>query len=285
MSPAGSGSGAPASGGVALDDPPRPLWHHPAFGWTLCAGAALAALLYAGWNEVSGALFELELSVAALLPQHAIAGSAWFLLPLVGFAGGALASLSPCILPLVPLNAAYIGATGATGARAVGLSARFVLGAAAALTLLGIAGDFAGWLLIDQRGPVLIGAGLLMAYLGLASIEAVSLPGVGRAPGGSRRLGPMGAGAAFALITTPCASPLLAAVLAAASAQSVPGLTAASMAGFALGYTLLVFVAGAFGGELVRRLRGRAFAAPRAAAAALLIVAGAGFAAAGVAWF
>jgi cytochrome c-type biogenesis protein len=103
--------------------------------------------------------------------------------------------------------------------------------------------------------------------------------------GGERRLGPVAAGAAFSLVTTPCASPLLAAVLAAAGSQGVPGLGVVSMLGFALGYTLLVFLAGAFGGEMVARLRGASVEAPRAAAAAQLLTAGTGFALVGVLWF
>ena len=69
------------------------------------------------------------------------------------------------------------------------------------------------------------------------------------------------------------------------AAQGLPGLTALSMLGFALGYTALVFVAGVFGGELMQRVRGRSFEAPRAAAAALLVVAGVGFGVVGIAWF
>ena len=67
----------------------------------------------------------------------------------------------------------------------------------------------------------------------------------------------MKTGAAFSLVTTPCASPLLGAVLAAAAARGVRGLSVATMLGFALGYTTLVFAAGAFGGSLVGRLRRR----------------------------
>ena len=63
------------------------------------------------------------------------------------------------------------------------------------------------------------------------------------------------------------------------------GATVASMIGFALGYTALVFLAGVFGGAVVARVRERSFEAPRAAAAALLLVAGLGFAATGIAWF
>ena len=106
-----------------------------------------------------------------------------------------------------------------------------------------------------------------------------------RSPDLPRRLGPFAAGAAFSLVTTPCASPLVGGVLAASSAQSVPGLAVVSMGAFAVGYTALVFAGGVFGGNLVRRLRQLSFDAPRAAAAALLLLLGFAFTATGVAWF
>ena len=128
-------------------------------------------------------------------------------IPLVGVGCGLLASFSPCILPLVPLNIAAIGAADATGWRAAALSARFVLGAAASLAVLGLFGDLAGVLLIEQRGPVLLAAGIAMLALRLAALELVPVPFAGRSAGAGRRLGPVAAGAAFSLVTTPCASP------------------------------------------------------------------------------
>lgn len=259
-------------------------WRHPAFLGTLAAAAAAGVAIALGWEAVAARLTSFELALAGLLPESWLEGASWLVLPALGLGAGLLASVSPCVLPLVPLNAAFIGAADASGWRAASLSARFVLGAALALAVLGLAADAAGFLLIEQRGPVLIGAGLLMLYLGLAALELAPVPFAGRTAGGTA-LGPVAAGAAFSLVTTPCASPLLGAVLAAAAAQQVPGLAAVSMLGFALGYTALVFVAGVFGGAAVRRLRQRSFEAPRAAAAALLLVAGTGFALAGVAWF
>lgn len=273
------------SGAAEATGGPAPLWRHAAFRRTLVAVGAAALLAPLWWGPVSRALFQVEFAVAGLLPRATIAGAAWFLLPVVGLGAGLLASLSPCVLPLVPLNVAYIGAADASGGRAIALSARFVLGAALALSVLGLAGDLTGFLLVEQRGPVLIVVGLALVYFGLAALEVVPVPFAGRAVGGERRLGPVAAGAAFSLVTTPCASPLLAAVLAAAGSQGVPGLGVVSMLGFALGYTLLVFLAGAFGGELVARLRRASFEAPRAAAAALLLTAGAGFTLVGVLWF
>ncbi len=264
---------------------PSPLWRHPAFLWPLALTgvAVLAAPLW--WTPLSAVLFDLEFAIAGLLPQESIAGAAWFLIPLIGLGCGLLASVSPCILPLVPLNIAAIGAADATGWRAASLSGRFVVGAALALMLLGVAGDLAGFLLIEQRGPVLILAGVTLLYFGLVALEVVPVPFAGRSAGAGRRLGPVAAGAAFSLVTTPCASPFVGAVLAASSAQGIPGLAVASMGGFALGYTALVFAGGVFGGGLVRRLRGRSLEAPRAAAAALLLVMGLAFAATGVAWY
>ena len=267
-----------------IPEPPR-LWRHPAFGWTLLLAAFLAVTSPVWWGAVAPRLLDLELAIASWLPAERVEASAWFMLPLVGLGAGLLASLSPCILPLVPIQVASIGAAEARGRRAVGLSARFVLGAALVLSVLGLAGDLAGFLLIEQRGPVLLIAGVLLAYLGLATLELAPVPAVAAGLGAGRRLGPVAAGAAFALVTTPCASPLVAAVLTASSAAGVPGLAIVSMATFALGYTAIVFLAGVLGGNLVAGLRRRSFDAPRAASGALLLVVGAGFAASGIAWF
>lgn len=122
-----------------------------------------------------------------------------------------------------------------------------------------------------------------MIYFALATLELAPIPFAGRSLGAGARLGPVAAGAAFSLVTTPCASPLIGAVLAASGAQSVPGLAVASMVGFAIGYTALVFVAGVFGGTLVSKLRRRS--SPRVASAALLLVVGAAFSVSGLAWF
>jgi cytochrome c-type biogenesis protein len=265
---------------------PEPLWTHRAFIGTL-VGAAAAGLTSAWWwKPVSGWLTTFEFALAGILGTEIASRAHWFLLPPIGFASGLLASLSPCVLPLVPLQLAYLGATDTVDRRqAASVAVRFVLGAAAALSVLGLAGDLSGWILVAQRGPTLIALGAMTLYLGFAFLELAPLPGAGRAPGGVRRLGPFGAGAAFSLATTPCASPLLGAVLASATAAALPGLTVVSMVAFALGYTALVLLAGIVGGGLLVGLRGRSFAAPRAVGAALLLAAGLALVVGGARWF
>lgn len=162
---------------------------------------------------------------------------------------------------------------------------RSKIGAPLTLSVLGLFGELAGFVLVEQRGPMLLIVGIALVYFGLVVLEVAPHLFRGSGVTGGSRLGPVGAGAAFSLVTTPCASPLLAAVLAAAAAQSVPGLSVATMACFSLGYTLLVFLAGVFGGKLVGFSRRIPLAAPRAAAAALLVVSGLAFAATGATWF
>jgi cytochrome c-type biogenesis protein len=270
---------------VAESLPQTALWRHSAFRWPLAAAALAAAGAPLWWAPLSSLLVDAEFAAARLVDASRLGEAAWFLLPAVGFGCGLLASFSPCVLPLVPLNLATIGAAGASGRRAVSLSARFVLGSALALAALGLLGDVAGFLLIEQRGPVLIVAGLGMLAFGLVALEAIPAPFAGRTFGSGRALGPVGAGAAFSLVTSPCASPLVGGVLTAATATGVPGLPVLSMVGFALGYTALVFLAGVFGGSLLQRLPRTALMAPRAAAAALLLVCGVAFTALGIAWF
>lgn len=270
---------------VDFPSPPRPLWRHPAFAWTTALMFVAGAFVFAGWGTLAAELTRFELALAGLLPAGAFEQAGVLALPLLAFGAGLLASLSPCVLPLVPLNLALIGAAGARGRAAVSLSSRFVLGAALALAALGLLTDAAGWLFIEQRGPVLIAAGFAMVLLAAMAVELVPFPLAGRAIGSGRRLGPVAAGAAFSVVTTPCASPLVGGILAAAAAQALPGLGVVSMIAFSLGYTALVFTAGVFGGDAVGRLRTGSLDAPRAVAAAVLLVAGLGFAAQGALWF
>lgn len=263
----------------------EPLWRHPLFRWVLTVFAVVGLGATFWWSSLEIVLHDAEFLAARAFDTVPIGGISFVLLPLVGFAGGVLASFSPCILPLVPLNIAYVGAHEATGWRSLSLSLRFVAGAAVVLSLLGIFGDVAGLLLVEHRGSMLLVVGLALIYFGLIVVEAVPDLFGGRGLNFRRRLGPFGAGATFSMVTTPCSSPILGAVLAAAAARSVPGLGVATMISFSFGYTLLVFLGGLFGGGLVAWASRLQLAAPRAAAAALLVAAGITLVLTGVSWF
>ncbi len=250
---------------------------------TLLVGLAILAVFPLWWPPFERALSGVEQALTGLLPLDLVAGARWVALPAIGLLGGLLASISPCVLPLVPLNAAYIGAAGVPAARVASVSARFVLGAVLALSVLGLFADLAGAVFIEYRGPLRIAVGGVLVLLGAIEAELLPAPRL-PVPGGARRLGPVAAGAAFALLTTPCASPVLFAVLTAAGAQGVPGLSAVTMAAFAVGYTALVFAAGLVGGRATAGFR-RHSPSVQSISAAVLMVAGLGFAASGMLWF
>lgn len=169
------------------------------------------------------------------------------LLPLA-FLGGLIASVSPCILALLPVNLSYIGTLKIKSRwDAFSKAGLFVLGAVTILSLFGLVSSFAGAVMIDYRGYINIVVGIIMTVMGLWLMGIVKLP----LPSLNIDLpvaGPYGVGLTFALVSSPCASPVLFAVLAAAAATGSQVLGTLTMVSYALGYTMLIFLASLFTG-------------------------------------
>jgi cytochrome c-type biogenesis protein len=169
------------------------------------------------------------------------------LLPLA-FIGGVLASISPCILALLPVNLSYIGTLNIRNRRDAFIKASlFVLGAVTILSLFGLVSSFAGAVMVEYRGYINVVVGLIMALMGLWLMGVVKLP----LPEMNLNLpqtGSYGVGLTFALVSSPCASPVLFAVLAAAAATGSQVLGTLTMISYALGYTILIFLASLFAG-------------------------------------
>ncbi|MGK7951264.1 MAG: cytochrome c biogenesis protein CcdA [Xenococcaceae cyanobacterium] len=169
------------------------------------------------------------------------------LLPLA-FIGGIIASISPCILALLPVNLSYIGTLNIKSRwDAFTKAGLFVLGAVTILSLFGLVSSFAGAVMVDYRGYINVVVGTIMVVMGLWLIGVVKLP----LPGIDLNLpqaGPYGVGLTFALVSSPCASPVLFGVLAAAAATGSQILGTLTMVSYALGYTILIFLASLFTG-------------------------------------
>ncbi|MDJ0508513.1 MAG: cytochrome c biogenesis protein CcdA [Crocosphaera sp.] len=169
------------------------------------------------------------------------------LLPLA-FIGGLLASVSPCILALLPVNLSYIGTLKIESQRdAFTKAGLFVLGAVTILSLFGLVSSFAGLVMVEYRGYINIAVGLIMAVMGLWLIGVVQIP-LPQTNINLPQAGPYGVGLTFALVSSPCASPVLFAVLAAAAATGSQILGTLTMVSYALGYTMLIFLASLFTG-------------------------------------
>lgn len=164
------------------------------------------------------------------------------LMPLA-FIGGLIASISPCILAMLPLNLSYIGTRNITSRKDAFIKAgMFVLGNVIILSLFGLVSSFAGLVIVEYRGHinVVVGAIILIMGLGLLGLIKIPLPQIN--VGGSN-FGPFGVGLTYALVSSPCASPVLFAVLAASAASGSQVLSVLTMVSYALGYTIIIFLA------------------------------------------
>lgn len=172
----------------------------------------------------------------------------------LAFFGGLLASFSPCILALLPVNLSYIGTLEVSSRRqALGKASLFVLGTVIVLSLFGLASGFATAVIVDFKGYVHLAIGAVILVMGLGFAGLIHLP----LPQTQINLpvpGPLGVGMTFALVSSPCASPVLFAVLAAAATTGSQALSVLTMVFYALGYTAVIFLASLFTG-LIKQSR------------------------------
>jgi cytochrome c-type biogenesis protein len=193
----------------------------------------------------------------------------------VAFAGGLVASVSPCILGMLPVNLSYIGAAKLTSrTAAIRVAGTFVLGVIVVNIALGFASSLFFALFVAYRAPLNIGIGLLMVVMGLwlVGIIRLSVPQIAtRIPTGA---GSFVVGLIFALIASPCASPVLIVILGAVSLAGSPLRAIGAMTLYAVGYTLILFLASVFAGIATasRRLLAHSELISRLAAAALVII-------------
>jgi len=210
-------------------------------------------------------------TIASHLGPASLAG--WRLYA-VAFIGGLAASLSPCILGMLPVNLAFIGAAGTSSrARAAVIAGAFVGGVAVVNIALGLVASLFFAVIIEYRSLVNIGVGAITVLMGLWMAGFIRLPTpqfMRAMPTGS---GPFVAGLVFALVASPCASPVLVTVLGVATQDGSTIRAIIAMTSYTVGYTLVLFAASLSAGVLLtsRRLLGYGATITRVAATALVI--------------
>ena len=200
------------------------------------------------------------------------------------FAAGVVSSASPCALATVPLVVGYVGGhAGDSKPRAFFYSLAFVLGLAITFTALGAAAALLGQLLGNIGGPWFIVLGLLAAAMGLHLLGWLPL----RMPGGlnwqPKVAGPVGAfllGAVFGIVSSPCATPVLVALLGLVATQGEVAYGVSLLFVYALGHCVLMLAAGSFTGLVSAWAQSRgmmAFSARLKQGLGLLLIAAGGY--------
>ncbi len=170
----------------------------------------------------------------------------------VSFGFGILASLTPCVFPMVPITVSIFGATSGSRKKGMALSGVFVLGIATLFTIIGVASAATG----AMMGAALANKWVVVAIAGIFTALAASMFGafeMALPSGLNNKLSTVGGGGfagafvlglVMALVAAPCTGPFLTGmVLWIASTKSlVTG--ALTMFTFALGLGVPFFIAG-----------------------------------------
>lgn len=171
-----------------------------------------------------------------------------WLAPLLAFVAGMLTSFMPCSLAGIPLVIGYVGGTGFNNTkRAFLLSMTFVLGNAITFTVLGVLAVLAGRLIGNFSSWWFIFLGVLMVLMALQTwgvFEFIPSSSLARFSKKTGYLGALLAGVLGGAFSSPCATPVLVALIAivAGGANLAWGILLLFL--YSLGHGVLAVIAG-----------------------------------------
>lgn len=168
------------------------------------------------------------------------------------FAAGVVSSASPCAMATVPLVVGYVGGgVGSDRRRAFFYSLAFVIGLSTTFTALGVAAALLGQLMGRVGGPWYLALGLLAMAMGLHLMGWLPLrlpSGLSWRPKASGAWGALLLGAVFGIVSSPCATPVLVALLGLVASQGEVAYGISLLFVYALGHCMLMLAAGTFTG-------------------------------------
>jgi len=164
------------------------------------------------------------------------------------FLGGILSSSSPCVLATIPLVIGYVGGYSEGDRRkALLYSLTFILGLSLTFTVLGAIASVIGGLfgMISRTWYFVVGGIAVAIGLQLVGLYELNLPIPGYIQPKQRGLlGAFLLGLVFGIISSPCATPILALILTFVATKGEVAYGTSLLFVYALGHCVLIFVAG-----------------------------------------
>ena len=164
------------------------------------------------------------------------------------FIGGLISAASPCVLAAIPLIIGYVGGYSEGNKKKAALfSLIFVLGLSITFTLLGAAASVMGQFLGFMGRWLYIGLAVIAILMGLQLMGIISIPLPFQKTRAVKTKGLLGAfllGMLTGTVSSPCATPVLAVILAYVSTQGDMVYGGSLLFVYALGHCALIFVAG-----------------------------------------
>ncbi len=164
------------------------------------------------------------------------------------FVGGLISAASPCVLAAIPLIIGYVGGySEGNKKKAASYSLVFILGLSITFTVLGAAASAMGSFLSFAGRWLYVGLALIAVIMGLQLMGLIEIPLPFQK---TRQVKSRGLWGAFILglltgtVSSPCATPVLAVILAYVSTQGDILYGGSLLFAYAVGHCALIFVAG-----------------------------------------
>ena len=176
--------------------------------------------------------------------------SSIYILFLASFLGGLISSISPCSLSMLPLIIGYIGGySDAKPMRTLLQMIIFVIGSGLVFAIIGGICAFTGKMFVGNPYFALIVASVVMIMglkiLGVIDFDLpVIIKEIPQNKVNNDFLYPLILGAVFALIVTPCSTPILASIMAFASMSAKISQAVVMLFLFSIGQGLILVIAG-----------------------------------------
>jgi cytochrome c biogenesis protein CcdA len=164
------------------------------------------------------------------------------------FIGGLISAASPCVLAAIPLIIGYVGGySEGNKKKAAIFSLVFVLGLSITFTLLGAAASVMGQFLGFMGRWLYIGLAAIAVLMGLQLMGLLNIPLPFQKTRAIKTKGLLGAlllGMLTGTVSSPCATPVLAVILAYVSTQGDMLYGGSLLFAYAVGHCALIFIAG-----------------------------------------